>query len=172
MIFYRDAVPEDAPLLADLSRRSFVETFGHLYREEDLAAFLAKLDEPRWREELGDTRYQIRLAEDDGDAVGFAKVGPFSLPVAPSGPALELRQLYLLGPWQGQGIAQAMMEWVLAQARSRGAEELFLTVWTENHRAQRFYRRYGFAYVAPYQFMVGDQADEDEIWRLDLRPRG
>ena len=54
------------------------------------------------------------------------------------------------------------------EARRRGAEELYLSVFTENHRAKAFYRRYGFAYVGPYKFMVGEQADEDEIWKLDL----
>mgnify|MGYP006146997509 CR=1 FL=1 len=37
----------------------------------------------------------------------------------------------------------------LDTARSRGAEELYLTVYTDNHRARRFYERYGFAFVQP-----------------------
>jgi hypothetical protein len=38
---YRDATVDDAPALAELFRESFCETFGHLYRPEDLSAFLA-----------------------------------------------------------------------------------------------------------------------------------
>jgi len=168
MIGYRAATAADAALVADLCRRSFVETFGHLYSPEDLAAFLAGLSEAAWHGELSDPAYQVRLAETGGEAVAYAKLGPVSLPVAPDGPALELRQLYVLKPWQGAGIADALMAWLLAQAKAREARELYLSVWTGNHRARRFYDRHGFAYVGPYTFMVGSQADEDEIMRLRL----
>lgn len=172
MIAYRDAGPEDAALLADLSRRGFVETFGHLYRREDLDAFLRKLNEEDWRRELADPDFQVRLAEDGGEAAGFIKLGPLSLPVEPRGAALELRQLYFLKPWHGLGLSQALMDWMFVEARRRGAEELYLSVWSENHRARRFYERYGFVYVGPYAFMVGEQADEDHILRLDMKERG
>ena len=167
-VTYRNAGPGDAALLARLHRRAFVETFGHLYSREDLDAFLARLSKEGFRDELADARYEIRFAEVDDAPVGFAKLGPIGLPVEPERPALELKQLYLLKPWQGRGIADALTLWLLERARARGAEELYLSVWSQNDRARRFYQRYGFVYVAPYAFMVGDQADEDEIMRLSL----
>jgi ribosomal protein S18 acetylase RimI-like enzyme len=168
VISYRDAGPEDAAALADLHRRSFVETFGHLYRPEDLEAFLSRLSEEGFRGELLDGEHQVRFAEADGAPVAFVKLGPITLPARPARPALEFRQLYVLRPWQGAGIAQVLTDWALASARRRGAEEVYLSVWAENDRAKAFYRRYGFVYVGPYKFMVGEQADEDEIWKLDL----
>jgi ribosomal protein S18 acetylase RimI-like enzyme len=168
MIAYRDATAEDAALLADLSGRSFELTFGHLYREEDLRPFLERLNADGWRGELNDPAYQVRLAIAEEGAIGFCKIGPLALPVDPDGPAIELRQLYLLPDWHGRGVAQALMDWALGEARRRGGREVYLSVFTQNYRAQAFYRRYGFAFVAPYKFMVGDQADEDEIWRLEL----
>ena len=169
MIEYRHALPSDAAVLVRLGSETFVETFGHLYRPEDLAAFLESHREERWRETLAQPEVEVRLAEEDDRAFGYATLAPRALPVEPSGPALELRQLYILKGWHGRGAAQALMAWVLERARARRAEELYLSVWTGNARAKAFYRRYGFAYVAPYAFMVGEQADEDEIWRLDLR---
>jgi ribosomal protein S18 acetylase RimI-like enzyme len=168
VITYRNATPDDSAALADLHRRSFIETFGHLYRPDDLAAFLEKLSEEGFRGELLDGEHQVRFAEADGAPVAFVKLGPITLPVEPARSALEFRQLYVLKPWQGAGIAHGLADWALAQARLRGAEELYLSVWAENDRAKAFYRRYGFAYVGPYEFMVGDQADEDEIWKLIL----
>ena len=167
-IGYRDATADDAPALADMFSRAFIETFGHLYRPDDLDSFLARMDEAAWRGELKDPAYRIRLAEADGETVGFAKLGPLGLPVEPDGAALELKQLYLLRERHGCGIAPVLMDWTLEQARLQGAEQLYLSVWTENFRARAFYARYGFTFVAPYAFMVGEQADEDEIWRLDL----
>jgi ribosomal protein S18 acetylase RimI-like enzyme len=168
MIAYREATADDWPTIDALFRQSFIDTFAHLYDPEDLAAFFARFTEAAWREELADPDYAFRLAEEMGTLAGFAKISSLKLPVAPERPAVELRQLYVLRQWQGAGIAQALMTWALAEARIRGAEELYLSVFVDNHRAKRFYARYGFAAVGRYDFMVGSQADEDIIMRASL----
>ncbi len=168
MIVYRDAVPEDAETLAALGRATFTETFGHLYTPENLAAFLENHSPEGWRAELSHPAFAVRLAEEGGRAIGYAKVGPPSLPFEVTDPTVELRQFYLLKPWHGQGAAQEMMAWVLAEARRRGAGQLYLSVFTDNHRARRFYERYGFEAVGTYHFMVGTHADDDIIMRLEL----
>ena len=168
MIAYRDALPGDAAAVAGLFRRSFIATFGHLYRPEDLQSFLAGVTEEAFRREIEDPAFRVRLAMEGDALAAFAKLGPRALPVEPSGPALELRQLYVEEAWHGQGVSHALMRWALDEARARGASELYLSVWSENHRAKAFYRGYGFTYVGPYAFIVGEQADEDEIWKLEL----
>jgi len=171
-VTYRDATPADAALMARIGPETFTETFGHLYTPENLAAFLTNHKEENWRTELEDKRYAVRIAEQGGAAAGFAKVGPpslpDSLPLAVEGPAAELKQLYVLKPWQGAGVAQSLMDWVLGEARRRGAAELYLSVFIDNHRARRFYARHGFEEVGRYAFMVGTHADEDIIMRLKL----
>ena len=169
MITYRDARPGDAARMVQLGRRSFTETFGHLYTPKNLSAFLLSHNEDGWRGELSDPAFAVRVAEAEGELVAYAKIGPPSLPFEQRGAAIELRQFYVLKPWQGQGIADELMQWVLAEARGRGADELYLSVFTDNHRARRFYERYGFRFVAPYTFMVGSHEDEDHILRLDLK---
>lgn len=113
---FRTASIEDAPALAALGR----ETFGHLYRPDDLAAFLVSHDEERWREQLAADDFAVRIAEAGGKAVAYAKLGPPSLPFEVSAPSIELRQFYVLRPWQGTSIARELMDWVLAEARRRG----------------------------------------------------
>ena len=166
-VAFRDATEADLPAIDRLFRASFTETFGHLYRSEDLAAFLAQFTAEAWLYEHRNGHW-FRLAELNGALVGFLKLGPLTLPVEPPGPALELRQIYIAKDHQGVGIAQSLMEWALDEARRRGANELYLTVYTDNPRAQRLYDRYGFEVVGPYAFMVGNQADEDIIMRKVL----
>lgn len=167
-IAHRVASEDDLPAIDRLFRTGFCDTFAYLYRHEDLDAFLSQFSPDAWLAEHRDARYAFRIAESGGEAVAFVKLGPLTVPVEPAGPALELRQLYVLRPWQGTGIAEELMEWALAEARARGIAELYLTVFTGNHRARAFYRRYGFADVGPYAFMVGGHADEDIIMRLAL----
>ena len=165
---YRNATAADAALLSRLGAETFTETFGHLYTPENLAAFLTNHAVENWERELADPRYTIRVAEQDGQAVAFAKLGPPGLPFAVTGPTAELKQFYVLKPWHGTGVAPALMDWVLAESRARGAGQLFLSVFVDNHRAQRFYARYGFEAVGSYAFMVGTHADEDIIMRAFL----
>ena len=168
MIAYRDAAPTDAAALATLGADSFRHTFGHLYAPADLALFLANHTPAAWAEELNDPAFAVRIAEVDGAMIGYAKLGPAHLPFTPDTGAVELRQLYVLGPWQGAKVGAALIAWVIAAARSRGANALFLSVFTDNHGAQRFYTRYGFEPLGGYKFMVGTHADEDIVMRLAL----
>ncbi|NUT00640.1 MAG: GNAT family N-acetyltransferase [Sphingomonas sp.] len=167
-ISYRNAGLDDAEAIDRIFRESFIDTFAHLYRPEDLEAFLIKFSLDAWRAELGDGRFTFRLAEADNQPIGFVKLGPPELPIQANGPWLELRQLYVLNEWRGAGAARELMDWALAEAKASGVEDLYLTVYTDNHRARRFYEKYGFVEVGPYAFMVGEQADEDIIMKVRL----
>ena len=164
----RDAGPEDAATVDRLFDTVFCGTFGHLYRPQDLQAFLSGFGIADWERQLNDPAFAVRIAEVDGEPVGYAKLGPLKLDVQPNGPAMLLDQLYVLKDHHGGGIAQALMDWVIDEARNRGAQALYLTVFIDNHRARKFYARYGFEDVGRYDFMVGEQADEDIIMRKAL----
>ncbi|MEO5937536.1 MAG: GNAT family N-acetyltransferase [Sphingomonas sp.] len=169
MIVHRDALPADGAELAQVARRCFTETFGNLYRQEDLTAFLdAAFGAKGLPSHLSNPAYAVRLATEDGAIVGFCKIGPVAFPGDWPATAIELRQLYVLGPWQGEGVAPVLMDWALAAARDRGASEVILSVFVDNHRARRFYQRYGFVEIGRYTFMVGDQPDDDRLMRLEL----
>jgi GNAT superfamily N-acetyltransferase len=164
-ITFRDAGLADAVTLDRLFDSVFCDTFAHLYRPEDLDAFLTSFGVKDWEAQLTDPKFACRIAEVEGVPSGYLKLGPLKLPVEPNGPAVLLDQLYILKDHHGAGIAHALMDWALGEARRRGAEEMYLTVFIDNHRARRFYDSYGFEAVGRYDFMVGTQADEDIIMR-------
>lgn len=164
----RGATVSDAAIIDRIFDTSFCDTFAHLYKPEDLNAFLTGFGIADWEEELADAAYAFRIGEVDGEAVGYVKLGPMKLPIETNRPSLVLDQLYILKTYQGVGIAHALMDWAIDEARQRHAAELYLTVYVDNHRARRFYDRYGFEPVGRYDFMVGSQADEDIIMRKTL----
>ncbi|MFL6725758.1 MAG: GNAT family N-acetyltransferase [Sphingomicrobium sp.] len=167
-ITYRDATRTDAAMLDRMFDTSFCDTFAHLYRPDDLNAFLSSFGISDWEEQLDDPAFACRIAEVDGTPIGYVKLGPLKLPVEEDSPALLLDQFYILKPYHGVGIAHCLMDWTLDEARRRGASRLYLTVFVDNHRARRFYDRYGFEAVGRYDFMVGSLADEDIIMRKVL----
>ena len=165
---YRIATAEDAEALARLGAHTFTDTFGHLYHPADLEIFLQNHSSANWEKELKDPAFEVMVAEREGAMIGYVKLGPPHLPFEPRGEAAELRQLYVVEEAKGQGIAHELMRWVIDRARDKRADYLYLSVFTENHRARRFYEKYGFEPEGTYAFMVGTHADEDIVMRLSL----
>lgn len=168
MIAYRDATPADAATLHEIFDTVFCETFGHLYRSQDLETFRSSFGIADWQRQLADRAFATRIAEIDGVPAGYIKVGPVKLPVDGKSSSMLVDQLYVRAEHHGTGLARELMGWAIQEARRRGAEALYLTVFIDNHRARRFYQRYGFEDVGRYAFMVGEQADEDIIMRKAL----
>ena len=167
-VTFRTPTIDDAERMAALGERAFVETFGHLYTPENLALFLQNHSPETWRKDLSNPACAVRVGEAEGQAIAYAKLRPARPAGRITAPAIELKQFYVLSGWQGSGVAQQLMDWVDRRGARRGAEELYLSVFTENQRAQRFYSRYGFEEVGRQKFMVGNQADEDIIMRKAL----
>ncbi|WP_439544746.1 GNAT family N-acetyltransferase [Sandarakinorhabdus sp.] len=169
LITYRDAAPADGAVLGGIARATFIDTFGTLYKLDDLAVFLEQGNDAAYAAELADPDIEVRFAETGGTPIGFCKISKLLLPAPDPAPnAAELRQLYVYKPWHGLGLADELTRWAMDRARARGASEIWLSVFTANTRARRFYARHGFAEIAPYAFMVGTQADEDIMCRAKL----
>ena len=71
----------------------------------------------------------------------------------------------LLAGIQGGGTGRALMDAAMAWLLRDGPRPLWLSVWSENLGAQRFYARYGFGFVAEYEFIVGAQRDREFMYR-------
>ena len=170
----RRATDADAAALARIGAETFTLTFGHLYRPEDLAAFLAESHSAAsYAKLLADPRYGLWLLEDDAGsdgarALGFAVAGPCGLPHPDvAGADGELKRLYVLpevqnGGWGGR-LFDAAIDWL----QREGPRRIWISVWSENFGAQRFYGRHGFAKVAEYEFPVGEQRDIEFMYRRD-----
>ena len=168
----RRATPEDAPALAELGAVTFIEAFGQLYVPADLQAFLEESHSvAAYAKALANPDYALWVAEWDGRAIGYAQAGPCGLPHADATPADgELKRLYLLKSAQNGGVGAALFEQALAWLERDGPRTLWISVWSENFGAQRFYGRYGFEFAGEYAFIVGEQRDREFMYRRAPRP--
>lgn len=170
-LILRPAVPADIPALSRLGISSFVDKFGYLYRAEDLYPFLDEThSEPALARELARPGLVYRLAERDGQLVGYCKISlACGWPEYATGQrTMELKQLYTASDATGGGIGGALMDWAMAEFAARGADEVQISVWSENFGAQRFYERWGFEKVADITFRVGSQLDEEYLFARRL----
>jgi ribosomal protein S18 acetylase RimI-like enzyme len=163
----RRATPADAEALSAVGARTFIDTFGHLYSQEDLQAFLDESHTPAaYAGYLADPGYALWLLEDETGPRGYALAGRAQLPhpelTAADG---ELKRLYVdknlhNGGWGGKLFTEA-----LAWLERDGPRTLWISVWSENYGAQRFYARHGFGFAGEYEFPVGQQRDREFMFR-------
>ncbi len=163
----RPATPADIPALSRLAIDSFNAKFAELYSAQDLATFLAEsLEEGPIAAELANPDRVYQLAEADGVLMGYCKISlTCGFPQHARGHrVMELKQLYAAAGATGMGIGKALMDWAMAQFAARGADEVQLSVYSENEGAHRFYQRYGFEKVADITFKVGEQYDPEFLF--------
>ncbi len=123
----RPMTPADLKAVLELEHALFgEEAWSRQMLEGELA------EQPRSRHYL--------VADDDGVIAGYA-----GLLVA--GAQADVLTLAVAADRWGQGTGSALLEALLAEAARRGCAEVFLEVRTDNTRAQRLYRRYGFSQI-------------------------
>lgn len=170
MTTIRPGVPADAGRLAGLAARTFEETFGSANDPGDMALYLSSAyGLAQQSQELADPAIATLLAEVDGHLAGYAQIREGEAPSCVAGDrAIEIRRFYVDQPWQGRGVAQALMEAVRDAAGARGGRTLWLGVWERNLRAQAFYRKCGFRDVGSQPFVLGNDQQTDRIMSCAL----
>ena len=171
-MIYRTPTEVDCNALSELGISSFTETFGQLYSAENLNLFLAQTHSVAVvAHELLNPMRRYRIAEDAGRMIGYCKLGfDHTLPLElPNRAVMELKQLYLRSSHFGSGVAENLIEWAIDIAQSQNMDDIVLSVYSDNPRAQRFYQRHGFAHAGNCFFMVGEHRDDEFLYRLKLR---
>ena len=161
---YRPAEAADIPALAKLATDTLVAKFGHLYSEENLNHHLEKSCSERYFSDvLG--KDSLLLVWDADRLIAYAKWGENTLPVEqPVTPCLMIDRLYVDEAYQGQKIGHQLMLKMFEAMQGQAA--IYLSVFSDNEGAQRFYQRYGFSKVGEYDYMVGTHADHEFIYGL------
>lgn len=103
------------------------------------------------------------VADDGGVLAGYAGL----LAAGTQGDVLTLA--VAADRW-GQGTGSALLEALLAEAARRGCREVFLEVRTDNARAQRLYRRYGFTQIGIRRGYYQPSGTDALVMRKDLDP--
>ncbi len=110
------------------------------------------------------SRYYL-VADDDGAIAGYAGL------LVASAQADVLTLAVAADRW-GQGTGSALLEALLTEAERRGCTEVFLEVRTDNDRAQRLYRRYGFSQVGIRKGYYQPSGTDALVMRRDRGGRG
>lgn len=166
----RIAAEKDAVLLAELAERTFREAFADDTSDDDMVLHCARsYGADIQSRELADPRYTYLIAEVEGRAAGFALVRAGPAPACVTGPSpVEIQRFYVDAPFQGTGVAQALMDSCDDEAHRRGAMTVWLGVFERNAKARRFYEKCGFRDVGEQTFLVGTDPQRDRVYARAL----
>lgn len=156
--------------MAEFAAATFRDAFGAENNDADLALHLARsYGLAQQTAELAHPAITTLLAVADGALAGYAQLRPgLPPPCVTAARPIELWRFYVARPWQGRGVAQALMTAAIGAARERDAAVLWLGVWERNPRARAFYKKSGFVDVGSQTFLVGTDEQTDRVMELTL----
>jgi ribosomal protein S18 acetylase RimI-like enzyme len=164
---------EEAVVLSELSQKIFWETFGAFNKAEDMEAYIKVAYTPdKLSQEIADPTRRIYIAWDEetpGLPIGYSHLhlGPAEDCIQGPNP-IRLLRFYIDSAYHGKGVAQKLMETTTACCLQMGFKTLWLGVWGENLRAQKFYAKLGFKKVGEEKFLLGTDLQFDDLLEAPL----
>ena len=168
----RQAVAEDAKVLADLAYITFWDAFAHHPKNapDDLAHYMRQaFNVEQISVEITDENSVFLIAEIDDEPAGYAKIifGSTEPGITALRP-VELSRLYSQQKYLGFGIGPALLEACFSRAKELDCDVMWLGVWEFNPRAQRFYKKNGFRIIGSHTFQLGSDPQTDLLMQKTL----
>ena len=165
----RYAVTADAPLIADMSRQTFSDTFAPDNTKEDMDKFLSEqFTRGALMMEVGLREHTFLLAYADEEPAGYAKLRDGKKSTDIKGSAIEIARIYAVEKFIGKGIGKLLMQACIDEAIKKEKQTIWLCVWEKNKRAIDFYTAWGFQKFGECDFVLGDDVQHDWMMRKDL----
>ncbi|HUJ42711.1 MAG TPA: GNAT family N-acetyltransferase [Opitutaceae bacterium] len=168
----RPCAPGDEAALSLVGQATFLEAFAGVVSGKDILAHCIRQHAPeKYAAWLRDPASRVWLAEvEPGQApVGYLVLTTPDLPLPDLGPQdNEIKRVYILHRFQGQGIGAQLMGEAQAHALANGSKRLLLGVYSGNAAAIGFYERLGYRKIGRRSFKVGENTYEDFILGLRI----
>jgi ribosomal protein S18 acetylase RimI-like enzyme len=170
-ISIREATPNDAPALCAIGIKTFYDAFAGQNSKEDIELYLQQQFRPEViAQEFTQPDVYFFLAYSGDEVVGYGKLRNVEHPQELEGyNYIELERIYTRQDFHGKGLGAQLLQHATNVSMQRGFDLLWLGVWEHNHKARRFYEKYGFQYFGSHIFMVGNDAQTDLLMKKELQ---
>lgn len=163
-------MPADAHRVSALAIETFPLACPPGTTRENIDLFCAtKLSPEAFEAYLSDPRMSIWRAAEGDELVGYVMTvrgepddSVISTAVT-TRPTVEISKIYVRASSHGSGTAQELMDVAVADAKTHGAQSVWLGVNQQNARANSFYERSGFLLVGERSFEVGENIECDFV---------
>lgn len=155
----------DLANLRRVSIETFEATFGPYNEEADLQQHYQRAyNVDQLRQELLTPNSRFFFARVDGEVAGYLKTNVGDAQSEAMGTqTLEVERIYVRPKFQRQRIGTRLIKKAVQLAQAAHKSQIWLGVWENNKKAQRFYETQGFKQVGDHRFRLGKAMQRDLI---------
>ena len=170
MLYARIASIEDAELIADISHRTFYETYASLNTPDNMYKFMNEVfNKEALMQEVGAPGNTFFLAYDGKEPVGYVRMREgINPPELGNLNTIEIARIYACANSIGKGVGKLLMEKSVEIATTKNKDCIWLGVWEHNRRAIDFYIKWGFKKFGTHVFMLGNDTQTDWLMKKEL----
>ncbi|MGB0887909.1 MAG: GNAT family N-acetyltransferase [Vicingaceae bacterium] len=157
-MYIKKATITDVQTIIDIGKVAFVESHSTSAPKEVLAHYLNQnFTVEKVKQELADTNNSFHIIYHNNVPAGFSKIC-FSAehPNIQLKKVTKLERLYLLKEYYGLKLGYQLFQFNVQLSKKQNQTGVWLFVWTENHRAVRFYKKTGFKIVGKHDFEISE----------------
>ncbi|WP_304676199.1 GNAT family N-acetyltransferase [uncultured Lactobacillus sp.] len=161
----KEVLADNIRELQQISRQTFLETFGSQNSTEDMRKFLdTAYAEEKLKDEVENANSSFYFLTVDNKVAGYLKVNEGDAQTEQVVPnALEVERIYLKQDFQHQGLGLVLIKLAEKIAKEKDKDNMWLGVWEKNYQAQTFYEKDSFKRVSQHTFVVGEDPQTDLI---------
>ena len=158
----------DLLALQDISKITFVETFGESNSKKDIEIYLNNnLNQETLAQEISSNNSAFYFGYDKDKLIAYLKinVGEAQNEQLPE-ESLEIERIYVLQEYQGKKCGYQLFQFALEKAKEINAKILWLGVWEKNFKAIEFYNRLGMKTFGKHTFLLGEDEQTDILMKI------
>lgn len=170
MLTFHKCTINDLQQLADLSKKTYQDTFSDFCSKEIMQAYLSEaFSTEKIAQELNNPCSAFYFAYDNELLVGYIKVNDFPAQTDINDEnSLELERIYLLQAFQGRRYGKELLDMAAYIAARKKKKYIWLGVWDKNINAIGFYSKNGFHAFGEHIFVMGNEQQHDYIMKKEL----
>jgi ribosomal protein S18 acetylase RimI-like enzyme len=149
---------QDAKILAQIAKASFLPAHGHSAPTKDIDNYLAtNFKEANFLEELSNPENHYYIIYDTNTIAGYSKItlNTSNENINPQN-VTYMSRLYLLKEFYGKNLGKVLFDFNIEFSKKHNQEGMWLAVWTENQRAINFYTKMGFKIVGKHDYRISE----------------
>jgi ribosomal protein S18 acetylase RimI-like enzyme len=160
----------DLEALQFICKKTFIQTFADLNTPENIENYLQEnFSESQLISEINNPNSHFYLAFSETEPAGYLKINFKDAQTEKTDDtSLEIQRIYVSQAFHGKKMGQLLLDKVIAIAKEKAVDYIWLGVWEENHRAIQFYTKNGFEVFDKHIFVLGDDEQTDLLMRLQL----
>jgi diamine N-acetyltransferase len=161
---YRPATPSDALNLSVLATQVFLDTYATSGINSDLAyeastVYARSVFESR----LLSPSASLILAISGEHLVGFVDIDFVTRCPAPEVIGAEVARLYVQRPFMRMGVGSTLMLKAETAVQAHGHSSIWLTAWTGNENALKFYKALDYRDVGTTEYVIEGKSYENRV---------